>query len=71
MMEAVRASETAVYFNEFARRYISEGFHLHTRRCESLKYKLQYNFFIYAIAVHTYALVFGFFILASELASGI
>jgi hypothetical protein len=29
MMEAVRNSETSVYFNETARRYIPEGFHFH------------------------------------------
>jgi hypothetical protein len=29
MMEAVRTSETSIYFNETTRRYIPEGCHLH------------------------------------------
>jgi hypothetical protein len=29
MMEAVRTSETSVYFNETTRRYIAEGHRLH------------------------------------------
>jgi hypothetical protein len=37
MMEAVRTSETSVYFNETTRRFISEGCHLHIRRRENLK----------------------------------
>jgi hypothetical protein len=37
MMEAVHTSETSVYFNETTRRYIPEGFRLHTRRRENLK----------------------------------
>jgi hypothetical protein len=32
MMEAVRTSETAVYFCDTTRRHIPEGCHLHTRR---------------------------------------
>jgi hypothetical protein len=38
MMEAVRTSETSVYFNETTERYIPDGCHLHTRRHDSLKY---------------------------------
>jgi hypothetical protein len=37
MMEAVRTSETPVYFKETTRRCISEGCHLHTSRRENLK----------------------------------
>jgi hypothetical protein len=38
MMEAVRTSETSVYFiNKTTRRYIPEGCHLHTRRRENQK----------------------------------
>jgi hypothetical protein len=37
MMEAVRTSEMSVYFNGTTRRYIPEGCHFHTRRCEKLK----------------------------------
>jgi hypothetical protein len=37
MMGAVRISETSGYFHETTGRYIPEGFHLHTRRSESLK----------------------------------
>jgi hypothetical protein len=37
MIEAVRTSETSVYFNETTRRYIIESCHLHTRRRENLK----------------------------------
>jgi len=37
MMEAVRTSETSVYYNETTRRYIPEGSNLHTRRRENLK----------------------------------
>jgi hypothetical protein len=37
MMEAVRTSETLVYFNETTRRYTPEGYHLDTRRRENLK----------------------------------
>jgi hypothetical protein len=37
MMEAVRTSETSVYFNGTTRRYIPEGCHFHTRRRENLK----------------------------------
>jgi hypothetical protein len=29
MMEAIRTSETSVYYNETTRRYISEIYHLH------------------------------------------
>jgi hypothetical protein len=36
MMEAVRTSETSVYSNETARRYIPEGSNLHIRRRENL-----------------------------------
>jgi hypothetical protein len=36
-MEAVRTSETSVYFNETTRRYIPEGYNPHTRRRENLK----------------------------------
>jgi hypothetical protein len=36
-MEAVRTSETSVYFSEIIRRYIPESCHLHTRRRENLK----------------------------------
>jgi hypothetical protein len=35
-MKAVRTSEMSVYFHETTRRYIPEGFHLHTRRLENL-----------------------------------
>jgi hypothetical protein len=37
MMEAVRNSETSVYFNETTLRYISEGCHVHTFRRENLQ----------------------------------
>jgi hypothetical protein len=37
MMEAVRTSETSVFFNETARLYIPQGCHVHTRRRENLK----------------------------------
>jgi hypothetical protein len=36
MMEAVRTSETSVYFNENKWRHIPQGY-LHTRRRENLK----------------------------------
>jgi hypothetical protein len=36
MMEEVPTSETSVY-SETAWRYIREGSHLHSRRCENLK----------------------------------
>jgi hypothetical protein len=36
-MEAVRASETSICSNETTRRYIPEGFNLHTRRRENMK----------------------------------
>jgi hypothetical protein len=39
IMKAVRTSETSVYLNETARRYIPEGCHLHIRRRETLKHK--------------------------------
>jgi hypothetical protein len=35
MMEAVRTSETSVYFNDTTWQYIPEGCHLHTRRREN------------------------------------
>jgi hypothetical protein len=38
VMEAIRTSETSVYFNETTRRYIPEGCHLHTRRRKNLKF---------------------------------
>jgi hypothetical protein len=37
MMEAESSSETSVYYNETARRYIREGCHIHTLRRENLK----------------------------------
>jgi hypothetical protein len=37
MMEAVLTSERPVYFNKTTLRFISEGFHLHTRHCENLE----------------------------------
>jgi hypothetical protein len=37
MTETVRTSETSVYFNESAWRYIQEGCHHHTRYFENLK----------------------------------
>jgi hypothetical protein len=37
MMDAVRTSETSVYFNGATRRYIPQGYHIHTRRPENLK----------------------------------
>jgi hypothetical protein len=37
MMVAVRTSETSVYCNETTRRYIPEGYFLHTCRRENLK----------------------------------
>jgi hypothetical protein len=36
-MEAVHTSETSVYSNETAQRYIPEGSNLHNRRRENLK----------------------------------
>jgi hypothetical protein len=36
-MEAESTSETSVYFNETARRYVREGCHLHTLCRENLK----------------------------------
>jgi hypothetical protein len=38
MMEAVRTSETSVYFNDITRRYVAESCHLHTRRRENMKF---------------------------------
>jgi hypothetical protein len=35
-MEALRTSETLVYFIETTRRYIPEACHLHTRRRQNL-----------------------------------
>jgi hypothetical protein len=35
--ESLSTSETLVYFYGTTRRSISEGCHLHTRRCENLK----------------------------------
>jgi hypothetical protein len=32
-----KGEETSVYFNEITRHHIPEGYHLHTRRRESLK----------------------------------
>jgi hypothetical protein len=40
-MEAVRVSETSVYFNETTRRYIRKGYDLHIHRHENLKYYRQ------------------------------
>jgi hypothetical protein len=37
MLDGVRTFETSVYFNETMRRYIAEGYHLHTGRRENLK----------------------------------
>jgi hypothetical protein len=37
IMEAVRTSETSMYFYQTTRRYIPEGCHLHIRRRVSLK----------------------------------
>jgi hypothetical protein len=37
MVEAVRAFETSPLINEATRRYIPEGYHLHTRRHENLR----------------------------------
>jgi hypothetical protein len=37
MMEAVRASETSACLKETTRRYVSESYHLHIRRCGNLK----------------------------------
>jgi hypothetical protein len=37
-MEAVRTSETFAYFNEITMRNIPEGYHLHNRRRENLKF---------------------------------
>jgi hypothetical protein len=37
MMAAVLTSETSVCFNETARRYIPEGFHLHTHSRKKMK----------------------------------
>jgi hypothetical protein len=37
MMEAVRTSETSVYFSETTQRYIPESCYIHTRRCENLE----------------------------------
>jgi hypothetical protein len=37
MKKELRLSETSVYSNETSRRYIPEGFNLHTRRRENLK----------------------------------
>jgi hypothetical protein len=37
MIEAVRTSETSVYFHDTTRRSIQEGCHLHNRRREKLK----------------------------------
>jgi hypothetical protein len=37
LMEALRTSERSVYSNDSTRRYIPEGFNLHTRRRENLK----------------------------------
>jgi hypothetical protein len=41
MMESVRTSETAVYFNETTRHYVPEGCHLRTRRRENLQSRIQ------------------------------
>jgi hypothetical protein len=37
LTEAIRTSETSVYFNYTTRRYIPEGCHLHTRRRKNMK----------------------------------
>jgi hypothetical protein len=37
MVEAVRTSETSVYFKETTRRCIAEGCNLRNRRCKNLK----------------------------------
>jgi hypothetical protein len=37
MMEAVRNSDTSVYFNETTRRYVPVGCHLRIRRRDNLK----------------------------------
>jgi hypothetical protein len=39
MMEAECISETSIYFNETTRRYVPEGYILHTRRRENLKFR--------------------------------
>jgi hypothetical protein len=41
MIETVHTSETSVYFNDAARRYIPESCHHHTHRCESLKSQIK------------------------------
>jgi hypothetical protein len=45
MMEAVRTSETAVYFNETTRPYIPQICHFHNRRRENLKTLLKITWF--------------------------
>jgi hypothetical protein len=40
-MEAVLTSETSVYSSKATWRYIPEGSHLHTHRCENLKSHIQ------------------------------
>jgi hypothetical protein len=37
VMEAVRTSETLLYFNDIAQRYVPEGCHFHTDRREKMK----------------------------------
>jgi hypothetical protein len=39
MMEAVRTSETLVYFNDTTQSYIPEGSHLLIHSCENLKFQ--------------------------------
>jgi hypothetical protein len=48
MLEALRTSETSVYFNETIRRYIQEGYRLHIRRRENLKSHTELS-----VATHT------------------
>jgi hypothetical protein len=47
MMASVRTLETPVYFNETTWRYIPEGSHFHTRRCENVKYHTEVTKFHY------------------------
>jgi hypothetical protein len=37
LIEVVSSFGTSVYFNEITRRYIPEGYHLHTRHRKNLK----------------------------------
>jgi hypothetical protein len=56
MLEAVHIYETLVYFNDTKQRYITKGYHCHTRCHENLK-SHQFNFFATRIEKHKWYIV--------------